>query len=174
MTSRRHEAEEPHVFVQLVPVHGAAQRRVFRDLVADDEQAHVIEAAAAAERMEGLDQALEVLVRLDVPRIQDERAVELVALAHALDFLRRRRLAEPLVDRVVDHVDLLFRDPEVPEDVALRRLRDGEHAVRPVRRHPERRAGIRVGDAVGQVLREPEVDAVVDRDDRPASRRGGT
>ena len=42
----RHESEEADVLVQLEPVDGAAQRRVLRDLVADDEQLDVLEAAA--------------------------------------------------------------------------------------------------------------------------------
>ena len=39
-----HEAEEAHVLVQVVRVDGASQRRVLRDVVADDQQLQVIEA----------------------------------------------------------------------------------------------------------------------------------
>ena len=38
--------EEAHVLVQLVTVHGAPQCRVFRDLIADDQQLHLLEAAS--------------------------------------------------------------------------------------------------------------------------------
>jgi len=47
-----------------------------------------------------LDQPLQVLVRLDVADVEDERLVELEALADPLDLVGRRRLAEAIVDRV--------------------------------------------------------------------------
>ena len=62
--------------VQLVPMHGAAQRRVLRDLVPDDQQLHLLEAVFCAPA--NADQPLEVLVRFDVARIQDERILELI------------------------------------------------------------------------------------------------
>jgi len=45
----------------------------------DDQQFEALE-SAAPDQIEGVDQALEVLVRLDVPDVQDEWAVQLVAL----------------------------------------------------------------------------------------------
>ncbi len=123
-----------------------------------------------AQHVERLDQPLEVLVRLDVAGIQHERVVQLVALADALDLLGGRRFAEALVDRVVDDVDLLLGDVEVLQDVPLRRLRDRQHAIGAVGRSPQRRSGISVGQPARQILRKPQVDAVVDGDDRPARR----
>ena len=63
------------MLVQLVPVHGAPQRRVLRDLVADDHQLQVVEAALLPHQVERLDQPLEVLVRLDVAGVQHELVV---------------------------------------------------------------------------------------------------
>ena len=131
------EAEEPHVFVQLVPMDGVPQRRVLGDLVADDDELDLVELSAPPEEVEGLDGALDVLVRLDVAGVEDERVVELVALAHPRHVVLGRRLAEALVDAVVDDVDLLRRHVEVVEDVALGRLRHRQDAARLVRRRPE-------------------------------------
>src|SRR5262249_7875693 len=75
---------------------------------------------------------------------------------------------EPLVDGVVDDVNLRIRDVEVAQDVALGRLRDRDHAAGPVRRRPHLRARVRVAQLARQVLREAQVDAVVNGDDRPA------
>src|SRR4051812_39066336 len=96
----RDEAEKPHVLVQLVAVHRAAQRRVLRDLVADDEQLDVAEIRVLPQRVERFDQALEILVRLDVARVEHVWGVQLVALAHPLDLLGGRRLAETIVNGV--------------------------------------------------------------------------
>ena len=124
------------------------------------------------QHVERLDQALEVLVRLDVAGVEHERIVELVALAHPRHLLVVGRLAEALVDRVVDDVDLRLGHAEVPQDVALRGFRHRQHAVRPVRRDPQRRARVaRSASRFGQVLREAQVDAVVDGHDRSARRQ---
>ncbi len=56
------------------------QRRILRELVADDHQPQVVEPVGAHAR-EGVHQPLEVLVRLDVADIQHERVIELIALA---------------------------------------------------------------------------------------------
>ena len=124
-----------------------------------------------AEHVERLDQPLEILVRLDVAGVEDERIVELVALADAHDLVGRGLFAEALVDGVVDDVDLRFRHVEVLEDVALRGLRDRQDARRPVRRDPQRAARVRVAEPVREVLRKAQVDAVVNRDDRAARRQ---
>ena len=107
-------------------------------------------------------------MRLDVARVQDEGIVQLISLLHPGDLLVVGRLAEPLVDRVVDHVDLSLGDPEVPQDVAFRRLGHRQHAVGAVRCHPQRRSRVGVRQAARQVLREAQVEAVVDVDHRPA------
>ena len=111
-------------------------------------------------------------MRLDVAGVEHERVVQLVALAHALDLLGAGGAVEPLVDGVVDDVDLVGRDAEVAQDVALRGLRHRQHARGPVRaRHHMNVARVGVGQPVRQVLREQQVDAVVDRHDRPAGRQ---
>ncbi len=124
------------MLVQLVTVHGPAQRRVLRDLVADDQQLDVLE-LAAAHHVKGLDEPLEVLVRLDVAGVQNERLGELIPLLHPHHFIGRRLLVEPLVDGVVDDSHLRLGYTEVLEDVPFRRFRDGQHTRRPVSSHPE-------------------------------------
>ena len=154
-------------------VHGAAERRVPRDLVADQHELQMIEAAVAHE-MERLDQPLEVLVRLHVAGVQHELVVQLIALADADDVLFARLDAEPLVVGVVDDVDLVRRHVDEPQDVALRALRHRQHARRAPRRQRDRRPRVGERQAVRQVLRKHQVDAVVDRDDRPARTSGGS
>ena len=127
--------------------------------------------AAAPEQMERLDGPLEVLVRLDVAGVEDERIVELIALANPCDIVFRRWRAEAFVDAVVDDVNLFRRDVEVVEDVALRRLRHRQDAARLVARHPHRTARVRVAEPVREVLRKPQVDAVMNRHDRLAGRQ---
>ena len=58
---------------------------------------------------ERVDQPLDVLVRLDVADIQHERVIELISLAHEVHPLGIGRRQEALVDRVVNHDDLLGR-----------------------------------------------------------------
>ena len=152
-------------------MHGAAQRRQLRDLVADDEQLDVLE-LAGPQLVEGLDQPHEVLVRLDVADVEDEPVIELIPLAHAGDGVGWRRHREVRVDGVVDDDDLLGRDVEEVEDVPLGRVGHRQNAVRSVRRRPHLRARIGIGHAVGQILRKHQVNAVVDRHDRAAADRG--
>ena len=59
-------------------------------------------------------------------------------------------------------------DVDEPQDVALRALRDGQHARRPPRGQRDRRPRVAERQAVRQILREHQVDAVVNRHDRPA------
>ncbi len=59
------------------------------------------------------------------------------------------------------------------EDVALGRLRDGEDARRLAGRQPDHRVGVEPGRPAGQILREAQVDAVVNRDHRAAGYEGG-
>ena len=109
-------------------MHGATQRRVLRDVVADDDQLQMIE-TRLPDQMERVEQPLDVLVRLDVADVQRELALELIALLDGAHLVLRRRGREPLVDAVVDDGDLLGRDVEEFEDVALRRFRNGQDAV---------------------------------------------
>ncbi len=96
--------------------------------------------AALAHEIERVDQPLEVLVRLDVARVEHELVVELITLAYAHDVVLARLDAEALVVGVVDDVDLLGRDVDEPQDVALRALRHGHH---PRRRLAARRIDVR-------------------------------
>ena len=148
-----------------------AQCRILRDLVADDHEFDVLEFALPAQQVERFNRSFEILVRLDVAGVEDERIVELITLPDPRDVVFRRRLAETLVDAVVDDVDLLRRHAEIIEDVAFRGLRDREDAIRAVRRHPHRTARVRIAQPVGKVLRKPQVDAVVDGDDCFARRQ---
>ena len=134
------EAQEPDVLVQLAAVHGPPQRRVLADLVADDEQLGVGQRPRPHQR-EGLDQPLDVLVRPDVAHVQHERVVQLEALLDARDVLGGGHAVEALVDGVVGHGDLVGRDAEEAQDVALGGLRDRQHVRGPVCGGPhERRA----------------------------------
>ena len=67
-----------------MPVNRAPQRRVLRDLVADEHELDVVE-AAAAHQMERFDEPLEVLVRLHVAGVEHELILQLKPLAHAGD-----------------------------------------------------------------------------------------
>ena len=87
-------------------VHGAPQRRVPGDLVANQHELQVIE-AALAHQVEGDDQPFEVLVRLDVAGVEHELVVQLVALADADDVLLARLDSEALIVGVVDDGDLV-------------------------------------------------------------------
>ena len=118
--------------------------------------------AVLVQVMDRLDQPLEVLVRLDVADVEHERLVQLEPLADALDLVVRRRHPEVIVDGVVDDRHLVGRDAAEAEDVALRRLRHRQHPPRPPRRPPHEQPGVEDGQPVGQVLREHQVDAVVD------------
>src|SRR5262249_36957420 len=80
--------DKPDVLVQLVLVHGAAQRGVLGDLVADQHQLQVIEPALVHD-VERVDQPFEILVRLHVARIQHELVLQLIAIADADDVLLR-------------------------------------------------------------------------------------
>ena len=68
---------------------------------------------------ERLDQPDEVLVRLDVARVEHETAIELIPLANSRDRFLRRRHTEAFVNGVVDDDDLVCRDIEEADDVAL-------------------------------------------------------
>ena len=78
------------MLVELVRVNGASQRRELRDLVADNEQLQVVE-AAMSQHVVRLDEPDEVLVRLDIADIQHEALCKLVAFADACHILLRRR-----------------------------------------------------------------------------------
>src|SRR4029079_15367896 len=86
-------------------------------------QAQVV-VPGAADAPEGVDQSLEILVRLDVADGEQKRMLELVALPHLIDLIVCGRDQEPLVDRVVDDVDLFLGDIVEAEDVALGRFGD--------------------------------------------------
>ena len=111
------------------------------------------------------DQPVDVLVRLDVARVEDERRRELEPLADAIDVFRRRRFFEALVERVVDHLDLGGRHAQIVNDVVFRRVRHRQHPSRSPRRQPHDGPGVDERGAVRQVLRKPQMNAVVDRDD---------
>ena len=127
----------------------------------------MIEAALADDR-ERVDQPLEVLVWLDVARVEHELVGQLVTLAHAHHVLFGRLHREALVVGVVNDVDLVRLGVHEAQDVALRALRHGHHPRRMLRRLGDRPSGVGQRGPVRQVLREHQVDAVVDRHDRPA------
>src|SRR5437773_254155 len=83
----RHAAEEADVVAHAHRLHPPPQRSVLVDLVADDQELEVLVPGPLLEGAEGADQAVEVLVGLDVPRVEDEPPPDLVALLDALHLL---------------------------------------------------------------------------------------
>ena len=157
------------MLVQLVAVHRAPERRVFGNLVTDDEQQHVLEfGRLLAQQVKRLDQPLEVFMGLDVACVEHERPVELVPLAHEPDGLRVGLLPEAVVNRVVNDIDAGLGYAEVAEDVAFRCLGDCHDTGCAVGRRPHLAAHIRIPEAAWQILRESQMDAVVNGDDRTA------
>ena len=118
--------------------------------------------------MEGVDEPLEVLVGLDVADVQGERAVQLVALPDALHGFLAGRRGKPIVDGVVDDHDAVGGHIAVAQDVGLGRFRHRQDPLGSPRSRPETGPGIRVRQPVGEVLREHQVDAVVDGHDGSA------
>ncbi len=108
-------------------------------------------------------------MRLHVARIEHEFVVQLVPLADAHDIFLSRLDAEALVVGVVDHVDLVRLGVDEAEDVALRALGHSHHAGRTSCRKVDRRPRVGEREAVGQVLRKHQVNAIVNRDHRPAA-----
>ena len=105
---------------------------------------------------EGLDQPVEVLVRLDVACVQHERRRQKKSLSDARDLRLGRRRFEALVEGVGNHFNLALGHLEVVHDVLLRRVGDGQDAL--MRGAPparEKRARVKVRAAMRQVLREP-------------------
>ena len=127
--------------------------------------------AGRVQVMKRFDQALDVLVRLDVSRVQHELLLQLEPFAHAVDLRRRRHLAEAVVEAVVNDGDLLLGNLEVAQDVALRRLGHRDDLPGAVRRPPQERARVAIRQPIRQVLREHQVDAVVDGDHGLAGRQ---
>ena len=123
--------------------------------------------------MERLDQPLEVLVRLDVADVEHERRR---AAGSARGRARRPRPAaatpEALVDGVVD--DRRSCSAGMRQKRRMSRF-EASDTVRTRRARrvaaPHERAGVDDGQPVRQVLREHQVDAVVDGHDRPAAAR---
>ena len=123
----------------------------------------------AAGAAEGVDQPLDVLVRLDVADIEHERVIELVALPHEIHPLGIGRRQEALVDRVV-------RSPRPsPARTSKKRRMSRFEASETVRMRSALRVALHieplrvdVREPARQVLREHQVDAVVNGHDRPA------
>ena len=161
------EAEEPHVLAHARRLHAAPQRAVAVDLVADDQELHVLVPAALLEQAEGRDQPLEVLVRLDVPRVEHEAPADLVPLAHALHLFLAGVLEDGFVDGVGHDLEPVGVGLGIEaQDVPARGLGHGEDQLAAVHRVPHHEPGVALGHAVRQVLREEQVDAVVDGDHR--------
>ena len=87
-------------------MNGAAERSVFRDFVPDQDQLQAAQ-PAPPHQVERLDQAFQVLVRLDVPSVEHEGVVQLISLPNAGHVLVFRRDAEPLVEGIRDDVNLV-------------------------------------------------------------------
>ena len=107
-------------------------------------------------------------MRLDVANVERETAVELVSLLDARDLLVGGRDVQALIDCVVGDGDLLGRHVEPAQDVVLGGFRHREDAIRALGRRPELRPRVAVGQPVRQVLREHQVDAVVNGHHRAA------
>ena len=159
------------MLVELVAMYRLPQHRILRQLVADDDQLEVVRTGAPRDRKR-LDQPLDVLVRLDVAHVEHEWVIQLVALPRQVHPHRVRGTQEPLVDGVVDNLHFLRRNVEETQDVALRCLRHGEDAIGLPRRAPHRSFRVDIRQLAWQVLREHQVDAVVNGHHRPAADRG--
>jgi len=92
------ESEEAHVVAHAALLDDAPQRGLLQDLVADDDELQVVVPRPFFKEGEGKDEALEVLVGLDVPRVEDVAAPDLVALAHPLLLVVLRLLEEARFD----------------------------------------------------------------------------
>ena len=156
------------MLVELVTVHRLSQHRILRQLVADDDQLEVVRAGAPRDRKR-LDQPPDVLVRLDVADVEHERMIKLVPLPRQVHVDQVGRPQEPLVDGVVDHCHFLRRDVEEAQDVSLGCFRYRQNTVGLARRAPHRALGVDIRQFARQVLREHQVDAIVNRHHRPAA-----
>ena len=109
-------------------------------------------------------------MRLDVPGVEHDPPADLVALADALHLLFARVGQQRLVDRVGHHLQPLGIGVRVEaQDVAARGFRDREHELAALHRAAHHELRVPVGETVRQVLREQQVDAVVDGHDRLAA-----
>ena len=91
--------------------------------------------------------------------------IQLVALAHQVHPPGVGGGEKPLVDRVVNHRHFLGLDVEEPQDVALGGLRHRQDAIGLARRAPHRRLRVDIRQLARQVLREHQVNAIVNGHD---------
>src|SRR5204862_3749280 len=84
----RHEPKKTNIVLHCALDHGAPQVRMLGKLVADDDQLQVGEIFALVqfrlERGEGFDNSADILVRLDISGVEQERIVDLVAFRDQL------------------------------------------------------------------------------------------
>ena len=146
-------------------MHRTTERRILRDFASRDQEFQILVPALLTQEDERVDEALEILVRLDIAGIHHESILKLVSLPDVCHLLFRRLSVKVIGDRVVNDGDLILRHGKEAEDVPLRGFGDGQDSTRSVDGGPERAAGVTTCDPVREVLREDQVDAVVNRDD---------
>jgi hypothetical protein len=119
-------------------------------------------ARSLLEQREGGHQPLEVLVGLDVPRVEHESPADLVALLHPLRLLLARVLHESLVDGVGDDLQSLGVGLGIEAQMSAREASEtGEDQLGAAHRVFHHEPRVLPGEP-SEVLGEEQVDAVVD------------
>src|SRR5215471_10751951 len=100
------------------------------ELVAYDDELQisvlVVFRELALEDRKGLDQSVQVLVRTDLSRIENERVFQLVALQNVFSLFGGMRERKPFVERIVNDGDLRFGQVVNVQKILLRRSRHRE------------------------------------------------
>src|SRR5215831_17240668 len=98
---------------------------MFAEFVADDDELQVLVPVVvrefALEDRKGFDQSVQVLVRTDLPRIENERVFQLVALQNVFSLFGGVRERKPFVERIVNDGDLRFGQVANVQKILLRR-----------------------------------------------------
>ena len=143
----RNESQKAHLLPHARAHDFAPQSGVFGQLVPNHNELQITEGGMAGQlgfhHGEGLDQPREILLRADVPGVQQEGIVHGVAFQNAFGVGGQRLAKKALVERVVDHLDFFFRDAEDTGELALRGVRNGEDSRGAVERAPGKLAAQR-------------------------------
>src|SRR5215475_4534681 len=104
---------------------------MFAEFVANDDELQisvlVVLRELALEDRKGLDQSVQVLVRTDLPRIENERVFQLVPLQNVFSLFGGVREREPFVERIMNNGYLRFGQVVNVQKILLRRSRHREN-----------------------------------------------